>query len=58
MAGVHVAGRVSSHGAGTLARLFSLVVVGDLVSVLVAEQAGVDPVPVAVIERLKKALAE
>ena len=58
MVGVHVAGRVSSRGAGTLARLFSLVVVGDLVSVLVAEQAGVDPVPVAVIERLKKALAE
>ncbi|MBI5156544.1 MAG: bifunctional phosphoglucose/phosphomannose isomerase [Acidimicrobiia bacterium] len=58
MAPVHVAGTVASRGAGPLARLFSLVVVGDLVSVAVAEQAGIDPVPVAVIERLKKALAE
>ena len=58
MSGVHRAGTVASHGSGPLARLFSLVVVGDLVSVAVAEQAGVDPVPVLVIERLKKALAE
>lgn len=57
MSQVHMAGTISSHGTGPLARLFSLVVIGDLVSVAVAEQAGVDPVPVAVIERLKKALA-
>jgi len=53
---VHLAGTVSSQGTGPLARLFSLVVIGDLVSVAVAERAGVDPVPVEVIERLKKAL--
>jgi len=56
MTGVHVAGHVISRGEGPLARLFSLVVVGDLVSVAVAEQAGIDPVPVVVIERLKKLL--
>jgi glucose/mannose-6-phosphate isomerase len=57
MTGVRIAGRVGSRGAGPLARLFSLVVVGDLVSVSLAEQAGVDPVPVAVITELKKRLA-
>lgn len=56
--GVPIAGRVASRGQGVLARLFSLVVIGDLVSVVVAEQAGVDPVPVAVIERLKVMLRQ
>jgi glucose/mannose-6-phosphate isomerase len=55
---VGVAGEVTSSGSSLLARLFSLTVVGDLVSVILAEQAGVDPVPVAVIEDLKKRLAE
>ncbi len=58
MAGVRIAGHVDSRGAGPLARLFSLVVVGDLVSVLLAEGAGIDPAPVVVIEKLKKMLAE
>jgi glucose/mannose-6-phosphate isomerase len=58
MKGVAVAGEVTSQGEGVLARLFSLVVVGDLVSVALAEKAGVDPVPVVVIEELKKRLAE
>lgn len=58
MDGVHVAGDVVAVGDGVLARLFSLVLVGDLVSVAIAERAGVDPVPVAVIQRLKKMLAE
>jgi glucose/mannose-6-phosphate isomerase len=56
MGDVHIAGRVTSEGAGPLARLFSLVLVGDLVSVSLAELAGVDPVPVAVIESLKERL--
>ena len=58
MKGVQVAGHVTSRGVGPLARLFSLVLVGDLVSVALAEQAGVDPVPVVVIEQLKKLLVE
>jgi glucose/mannose-6-phosphate isomerase len=55
---VPVAGVVQSHGSGTLARLMSLAVIGDLVSVRLAEAAGVDPVPVDVIEELKRRLAE
>lgn len=58
MDGVEIAGEVSSRGEGVLARLFSLVIVGDLVSVALAERAGVDPMPVEVIEKLKKRLAE
>jgi hypothetical protein len=34
------------------------VVVGDLLSVLLAERSGVDPVPVEVIEKLKGILKE
>jgi glucose/mannose-6-phosphate isomerase len=48
---------VASSGAGRLARLFSLVVLGDFVSVYLAALAGVDPTPVAPIDKLKKALA-
>jgi glucose/mannose-6-phosphate isomerase len=55
---VPVAGIVESRGKGVLARLFSLSVIGDLVSVRLAELAGVDPVPVDVIEDLKKRLTE
>lgn len=55
---VPVAGVVESRGKGVLARLFSLAVIGDLVSVRLAELAGVDPVPVDVIEDLKKRLAD
>ena len=58
MDGVAIAGEVTAQGEGVLARLFSLVVVGDLVSVALAEKAGVDPMPVEVIEELKKRLAE
>jgi hypothetical protein len=36
----------------------SLTVVGDLVSWMLAERLGVDPTPVATIEKLKKLLAE
>ena len=51
-------GRVASNGTSALTRLMSLTVVGDLVSWLLAEAAGVDPVPVATIEDLKKLLNE
>lgn len=49
---------VSSRGTSLLARLVSLTVVGDLVSWMMAENAGVDPVPVVTIENLKRLLAE
>lgn len=54
---VGTAGEVHAQGEGILARLFSMVVVGDLVSVSLAERAGVDPVEVAVIASLKDQLA-
>lgn len=49
---------VGSTGTSVLARLISLTVVGDLVSWMMAEAAGVDPVPVATIENLKRLLAK
>ncbi len=56
--GTGIAGEVVSTGTSALARLFSLMVVGDLVSVAIAERAGTDPVPVTVIENLKQRLAQ
>jgi glucose/mannose-6-phosphate isomerase len=53
-----IAGEVHSVGSGPLARLFSLIVIGDLVSVAVADRAGADPMPVDVIEALKRRLAQ
>lgn len=55
---VPTAGVVESRGSGPLARLFSLVVVGDLVSVALTERSGADPMPVHVIEDLKSRLAQ
>ncbi|HEY6628903.1 MAG TPA: bifunctional phosphoglucose/phosphomannose isomerase [Acidimicrobiia bacterium] len=49
---------VAAEGDTPLARLVSLVVVGDLVSLFLAGTAGVDPVPVDTIEKLKKLLTE
>jgi glucose/mannose-6-phosphate isomerase len=49
---------VPATGESDLARLISLTVCGDLVSYLLAVEAGVDPVPVATIEKLKKLLAK
>jgi len=49
-------GEVNSTGVSLLARLVSLTTVGDLASLMLAESAGVDPVPVATIEKLKKLL--
>lgn len=51
-------GRVQSSGTSVLARLVSLTVSGDLVSWMLADGAGVDPVPVARIEQLKKLLSK
>ncbi len=55
---VAVAGEVEALGESALARLFSLIVIGDLVSVAVAERAGVDPMSVEPITALKRRLAE
>jgi hypothetical protein len=55
---VAVAGEVEAQGESALARLFSLFVIGDLVSVSVAERAGVDPMTVEPIAALKRRLAE
>lgn len=51
-------GEVTANGVSLLARLISLTTVGDLVSWMLADQAGVDPVPVATIEKLKKLLSK
>jgi glucose/mannose-6-phosphate isomerase len=49
---------VWSRGAGRLARMFSLIQLGDWVSLYLAVIHGVDPMPVVAIDRLKKALAD
>lgn len=51
-------GEVTATGTSLLARLLSLTVVGDLASWMLAGRAGVDPVPVATIEKLKGLLAK
>ena len=53
---VTTAGIVHARGVGPLARLFSLTVVGDLVSVALADQRGVDPFPIVRLERFKETL--
>ncbi len=49
--------RVESVGESAVERLLSLVFLGDLVSLYLAVLRGVDPGPVATIERLKSTLA-
>jgi glucose/mannose-6-phosphate isomerase len=49
--------RVESVGSTATERLLSLVLLGDLVSLYLAVLRGVDPSPVAVLDRLKSALA-
>jgi len=51
-------GEVAAEGETPLARLMSLVVMGDLVSLMLADNEGVDPVPVDTIEKLKRLLTE
>jgi glucose/mannose-6-phosphate isomerase len=54
-AGVH---EVRARGSGRLARLLSLVLMGDLVSVYLAYLRGVDPTPTEIIETIKQRLRE
>jgi glucose/mannose-6-phosphate isomerase len=51
-------GEVRSQGRSALARMMSLTVVGDMVSVELAAALGVDPMPVDAIEDLKLRLRE
>ncbi|HEX2420212.1 MAG TPA: bifunctional phosphoglucose/phosphomannose isomerase [Acidimicrobiia bacterium] len=51
-------GEVWSQGVSPLERMMSLCAMGDLVSIEIARAAGVDPMPVEVIEKLKGLLAE
>jgi len=55
---VGIAGEVEAQGESLLARLFSLIVIGDLLSVSIAERAQIDPMPVDIIEALKVRLVE
>jgi glucose/mannose-6-phosphate isomerase len=55
--GAAVVERVSARGGSRLARLASLVLLGDLVSLYLAVLRGVDPVHVRAIETLKARLA-
>lgn len=56
--GVPAIGEVWSQGESRLARMAGLALIGDMVSIHLAEQEGVDPVPVEVIEHLKVLLNE
>jgi glucose/mannose-6-phosphate isomerase len=49
--------RVESRGRTTTERVFSLVLLGDLVSLYLAVLRGVDPGPVEVLDRLKDELS-
>ena len=55
---VPVVGEVWSQGESRLARIAGSALIGDLVSVFLAEHEGIDPVPVEVIENLKVLLNE
>jgi glucose/mannose-6-phosphate isomerase len=50
--------RVQTRGQNAVERVFSLVLLGDLVSLYVAVLRGIDPTPVTVIERLKSQLSK
>lgn len=56
--GVSLLGEVWAEGEGTLARALSLTLVGDLVSVSLAERSGVEAVPVTRLEEFKRRLRE
>jgi glucose/mannose-6-phosphate isomerase len=53
-AGVH---RIESRGQTSVERVFSLVLLGDLISIYLAVLRGVDPEPVEALDRLKQELA-
>jgi glucose/mannose-6-phosphate isomerase len=48
---------VDSRGTTCIERVFSLVLLGDLVSLYLAVLRGIDPTPVVVIDELKVSLA-
>ncbi len=50
--------RLETRGQTTIERVISLVLLGDLVSIYLAVLRGVDPGPVALLERLKADLAD
>ncbi|HEX8205555.1 MAG TPA: bifunctional phosphoglucose/phosphomannose isomerase [Solirubrobacteraceae bacterium] len=50
--------RLETQGRNAVERVFSLVLLGDLVSVYLAVLRGIDPGPVTVLDRLKEQLAE
>jgi glucose/mannose-6-phosphate isomerase len=50
--------RVATRGQTSAERVFSLVLLGDLVSLYLAVLRGVDPTPVPAIDRIKAELAE
>ncbi|MCL2769997.1 MAG: bifunctional phosphoglucose/phosphomannose isomerase [Solirubrobacterales bacterium] len=50
--------RVETRGQTSIERIFSLVLLGDLVSLYLATLRGVDPGPVDALDRLKRALRE
>jgi len=54
--GADGAGSNSAAGASRSARLVATVMLGDLVSLELAERAGTDPAPIAPIDRLKREL--
>ena len=56
--GAAITHRVATRGRNAVERVFSLVLLGDLVSMYTAVVRGIDPTPVSVIERLKAQLAE
>jgi glucose/mannose-6-phosphate isomerase len=56
--GAAVVARVAAQGESRLERLVSLVLLGDLVSLYLAVLAGVDPVDIEPIARLKSSLAQ
>ena len=53
-----IAGEAHAQGVGPLARLFSLIALGDLMSVAVAEIAGIDAMAVDAIDELKRRLKD
>jgi glucose/mannose-6-phosphate isomerase len=50
--------QVGSFGRSRLARVFSLVMLGDFTSVYLAALSGIDPTPIGPIDALKRALSE
>ena len=56
--GAAVVARVAAQGESRLERLVSLMLIGDLVSLYLAVLAGVDPVDIEPITRLKESLAD